>query len=166
MVLKLQEEKNRCFLYHSQGFLETQKKKRNMITKKLKQTFLGLTLLGILGTNACAQERVRPENFIKQDAYYVTALDGSRVLVVADTATEGTLYRTDKNTGIPIESRETNFYIFFRDRDSDGFADSRGEMLYWEDGTSFRIREIDIPQDSTQFYNLEAIRKQNARNSK
>jgi hypothetical protein len=121
-----------------------------------------LAIAGIIGLSGCGiNERIRPENFSEPHAYYVNAFDGSRVLIVADTATEGTLYRTDKNTGVPIETRETNFYRFFRDRDGDGFADSRGGMLYWEDGTSFRIWEEEVP-DST--HNLEEIRRQHSKN--
>ena len=126
--------------------------------EKIK-SILGLTLIGVLGCSNNV-ERIRPENFIKPHAYYVTAFDDSKVLIVADTIYKGTLYRVDDN-GTPIETKETNYFKFFRDKDHNGFADSMGGMLYWEDGTSFRIWEEEVP-DSV--YNLEEIRRQHSKN--
>lgn len=130
------------------------------LAQKLRSGFLGLALFVSVATGCTAQERIHPENFQKDTAYYVTALNGSKVLVVADTSTKGRLYKTDKDTGKPVETKKTNFYKFYRDTDGNGFADSRGEMLYWADGTSFIIEEIEIPRDSTSFYNLEEIRRE------
>ena len=128
----------------------------------MEKTLKKIIITGMIGLSGCGvnNERIRPENFSEPYAYYVTAFDDSKVLVVADTTYKGTLHKVDEE-GRPVLTKETNYFKFFRDKSHNGFADSMGEMLYWEDGTSFRIREEDVP-DST--YNLEEIRRKYNKN--
>lgn len=135
--------------------------KMRRIKKTLRNIVLGITLGISLGFFGCDYE-LQSEKFDKPYAYYVTALDGSKVLVVADPSTVGTIHRVNKEGNI-ILKKETNYFKFYRDKDHDGWADSKGESLYWSDGLADIIREEDVP-DKT--YNLEEIKEQYSKDSK
>ena len=131
------------------------------IKRTLRNLVLGVTFGISLGFFGCNYE-LQSEKFDKPYAEYFTALDGSKVLVVADPSTIGAIHRVDKEGNL-ILKKETNYFKFYRDKDNDGWADSRGESLYWQDGVSEIIREVDVP-DKT--YNLEEIKKKYSKDSK
>jgi len=55
----------------------------------------------------------------------------------------------------PLQEHEGSSYIFFRDRDNDGYADTKGKGFYMFD-LSRKIEEVDLPQKK---YKMEDLQK-------
>lgn len=71
--------------------------------------------------------------------YFVEAFDGSQVLVAP----------------YPLQKYSGSSYIFFRDRDNDGYADTKGKGFYMFD-LSKKIEEKNLPQKK---YKMEDLYK-------
>jgi len=93
-----------------------------------------------------------------EGVHYANAKDGSTVLVIKDTTNKVTFYRSSRKTGEIIDKREGFYFNFFRDRNHDGWADSKGEG-YYECGIGRVLLERKI-SDSLNLKELEKKHKQ------